>query len=151
MPQAQRDPTRRLRQLQAQAQIEAHHAWRRARLWNWMYLGLGVIATILAAVAGIAGLADLVGTVGVSVMALVVAGVTAAATFLSSDKQRDSQRAQAAAWQSNADVAGNAIDMHETLTDPVIILDSINQVQRHQAAIRQGEYAPMEPIRPNPS
>jgi hypothetical protein len=115
-------------------------------MWNSTYLALGISATVLAAVAGISGLAELAGTVGVSLFALAAAAVSATATFLSSDKQRDKNNLEAAAWQSNADVAATAVFMHGEDIDRYGILTAIEHIQSHQAGIRQGKYASLEPI-----
>jgi hypothetical protein len=109
--------------------------------------------TVLAAVAGITGLAELVGATGVSLIALAAAVMSAIATFLTSDKHRDRNFAEAGAWQSNADVAATALaffggDGESTSYEEAErkrsgMTTAIAAVQAHQAAIRGGDFTPL--------
>jgi hypothetical protein len=60
---------------------------------------------VLAAVAGATGLTSAAGRLPAAYIALVAAGLTAAATFLDSNAQRERRDALSAAWQELADVA----------------------------------------------
>src|SRR5487761_45424 len=66
---------------------------------------LGLPAAVLAAVAGATGLISAAGRVPAAVIALVAAGLTAAATFLNSDDNQKSNIVMSAAWSELADDA----------------------------------------------
>jgi hypothetical protein len=60
---------------------------------------------VLAAVAGATGLISAAGRVPAAIIALVAAGLTAAATFLNSDDNQKSNIVMSAAWSELADDA----------------------------------------------
>jgi hypothetical protein len=66
---------------------------------------LGLPAAVLAAVAGATGLVSAAGRIPAAIIALVAAGLTAAATFLKSDENQKTNITMSAAWSQLADDA----------------------------------------------
>ncbi|SEP48492.1 hypothetical protein [Amycolatopsis saalfeldensis] len=99
------EPLGVLESLMAHADLSAFDARRASVWWGRAYYVLGVPAVILAATAGATGLATTTGRVVAAIIALVSAGLTAAATFLNSGEQRKSSDRLSAAWQELADDA----------------------------------------------
>ncbi len=77
----------------------ARTASRRARAWSSLYFLVGLPAAVLAAVAGAIALASTAGRVPAGIIALVSAGLTAAATFLDSATRQTSAENEAAGWE----------------------------------------------------
>jgi hypothetical protein len=77
---------------------EAVAARRRARAWGSLYFMVGLPAAILAAVAGATALASTTGRVAAGIIALISAGLTAAATFLDSATRQTTHENLAAGW-----------------------------------------------------
>lgn len=102
---APEEPLGVLESLMAQADLSAFDARRASSRWSRAYYILGVPAVILAAAAGATGLATTTGRVVAAIIALVSAGLTAAATFLNSEEQRKNSDRLGAAWQELADDA----------------------------------------------
>jgi hypothetical protein len=80
-----------------------HARW--ARRWARVYIALGLPSAILAATAGATGLASTAGRIPAAIIALIAAGLGAAATFLESGKQREYHDAMSGAWQTLANDA----------------------------------------------
>jgi hypothetical protein len=93
------------RSLIAEADLNAFDKRRASQWWGRAYYLLGLPAAVLAAVAGATGLISAAGRVAAAVIALVAAGLTAAATFLKSDKNQESNIVMSAAWSHLADDA----------------------------------------------
>lgn len=87
------------------ASLQAKEARRRAHYWSSLYFMVGLPAAILAAVAGATALASTAGRVPAGIIALVSAGLTAAATFLDSVTRQTSNENLAAGWQMLANDA----------------------------------------------
>jgi hypothetical protein len=94
-----------LKALIAEADLHSFNARRSSSRWSRAYYWLGLPAAVLAAVAGATGLTSTAGRLPAAYIALVAAGLTAAATFLDSNAQRQRRDALSAAWQELADVA----------------------------------------------
>ncbi|GAA0503427.1 hypothetical protein Ade02nite_35890 [Paractinoplanes deccanensis] len=77
-----------------------HARW--ARRWGRVYFALGLPSAVLAGVAGATGLASTSGRIPAAIIALVAAGLGAAATFLDGARHREHHTAMSAAWQSLA-------------------------------------------------
>src|SRR5690349_20952389 len=93
------------RSLIAEGDLNAFDARRASRWWGRAYYLLGLPAAVLAAVAGATGLISAAGRVPAAIIALVAAGLTAAATFLNSDENQKSNIVMSAAWSELADDA----------------------------------------------
>lgn len=102
---------RHLWQTVNRAKHEAEVAGGRARAWSRLYFSVGLPAAILAAVAGATALASTAGRVPAGIIALVSAGLTAAATFLDSATRQTSYENLAAGWQVLAVDAGLNLDV----------------------------------------
>lgn len=107
---------------------EAGVARRRALAWSRLYFVVGLPAAILAAVAGATALASTSGRVAAGIIALISAGLTAAATFLDSVTRQTSYDNLAAGWQVLANDAGLklAVDLE---SDEWLTRDSRVQLQ----------------------
>lgn len=92
------------RSLIAEGDLNAFDARRASHWWGRAYYLLGLPAAVLAAVAGATGLISAAGRVSAAIIALVAAGLTAAATFLNSDDNQKSNIVSAA-WSELADDA----------------------------------------------
>ncbi|MEV6339488.1 hypothetical protein AB0M12_32820 [Nocardia vinacea] len=89
--------------LVAEADLRAFD-WRRVgKRWGRAYFVLGLPAAILAGVSGAAGLAEEQFRIAAAVIALISAGLSAAATFLNSDDRAAAASMMSAAWQELAD------------------------------------------------
>jgi hypothetical protein len=88
-----------LSQVVDRGKMEARAARSRARAWSRLYFVVGLPAAVLAAVAGAIALASTAGRVAAGIIALVSAGLTAAATFLDSATRQTSYDNLAAGWQ----------------------------------------------------
>lgn len=93
------------RALIAEGDLNAFDARRASHWWGRAYYLLGLPAAVLAAVAGATGLISAAGRVPAAIIALVAAGLTAAATFLNSDDNQKSNIVMSAAWSELADDA----------------------------------------------
>jgi hypothetical protein len=93
------------RSLIAEGDLNAFDTRRVSHWWGRAYYLLGLPAAVLAAVAGATGLISAAGRVPAAVIALVAAGLTAAATFLNSDENKKSNIVMSAAWSQLADDA----------------------------------------------
>ncbi|QKV77823.1 hypothetical protein [Amycolatopsis sp. Hca4] len=102
---APEEPLGVLESVMAEADLNAFDARRSSLRWGRAYYLLGVPAVILATIAGATGLATAAGRVAAAVIALVSAGLSAAATFLNSQEQRKASGRLCAAWQELADDA----------------------------------------------
>ena len=94
-----------LRTLIAEGDLSAYDTRRASRWWGRAYYILGLPAAVLAAVAGATGLISAAGRVPAAIIALVAAGLTAAATFLNSDENQKNDLVMCAAWSELADDA----------------------------------------------
>jgi hypothetical protein len=94
-----------LRSLIAEGDLNAFDTRRTSHWWGRAYYLLGLPAAVLAAVAGATGLISAAGRIPAAVIALVAAGLTAAATFLNSDENQKSNIVMSAAWSQLADDA----------------------------------------------
>lgn len=86
-------------QIVDRAKEEASVERDKAHAWSRLYFLVGLPAAILAAVAGATALASTSGRVAAGIIALVSAGLTAAATFLDSSTRQTSRENLAAGWQ----------------------------------------------------
>ena len=93
------------RSLIAEGDLNAFDTRRASHWWGRAYYLLGLPAAVLAAVAGATGLISTAGRVPAAVIALIAAGLTAAATFLNSDENQKSSIVMSAAWSQLADDA----------------------------------------------
>jgi hypothetical protein len=93
------------RLLISEGDLNAFDTRRSSHWWGRAYYLLGLPAAVLAAVAGATGLISAAGRVPAAVIALVAAGLTAAATFLNSDDNQKSNIVMSAAWSQLADDA----------------------------------------------
>lgn len=93
------------RRLVAECDLNAFDTRRASRWWSRAYYFLGMPAAALAAVAGATGLISAAGRVPAAIIALVAAGLTAAATFLGSDENQERNIVMSAAWSELADDA----------------------------------------------
>ncbi|HXL91964.1 MAG TPA: hypothetical protein VN969_23730 [Streptosporangiaceae bacterium] len=93
------------RSLIAEGDLNAFDARRSSRWWGRAYYLLGLPAAVLAAVAGATGLISAAGRVPAAIIALVAAGLTAAATFLNSGDNQKNRIVMSAAWSELADDA----------------------------------------------
>lgn len=89
----------------AEGDLNAYDTRRTSRWWGRAYYLLGLPAAVLAAVAGATGLISAAGRVPAAIIALVAAGLTAAATFLKSDENQKNNIVMSAAWSELADDA----------------------------------------------
>jgi hypothetical protein len=80
----------------ATKEAKAMRRW--ARAWSSLYFIVGLPAAILAAVAGATALASTTGRVAAGIIALISAGLTAAATFLDSATRQTRCENLAAGW-----------------------------------------------------
>lgn len=94
-----------LLRLVAEADLHAYESRRASRNWRRLYFTLGFPAAVLAGVSGGAALASEQLRVSAGVIALLSAGLTAAATFLNSDQRATAEDKLGAAWQELADDA----------------------------------------------
>jgi hypothetical protein len=93
------------RSLIAECDLNAFDTRRASRWWGRAYYMLGLPAVVLATVAGATGLASTAGRVAAAIIALVAAGLTAAATFLNSDRNQRRNIMMSAAWSELGDDA----------------------------------------------
>jgi hypothetical protein len=100
-----------LHDIRRRAQERASHEQRWAKWWSRLYFLVGLPAAILAAIAGAVALASTTNRVAAGVIALISAGLTAAATFLDSGTRRGAHENLAAAWQ----VLGNDAHIRSTI------------------------------------
>jgi hypothetical protein len=87
----------------------------KARWWARLYFVVGLPAAVLAAIAGATALASTADHVVAGVIALIAAGLTAAATFLDSGTRRSAHENLAAAWQALANDlhVSSTVDIHD--------------------------------------
>jgi hypothetical protein len=118
------------RALIAECDLNAFDTRRASRWWGRAYYMLGLPAAVLATVAGATGLASTAGRVPAAVIALVAAGLTAASTFLTSDRNQRRSIVISAAWSKLADDARlhylRFIEAIEGLKDPSLRTDIVN-------------------------
>lgn len=98
-------PLGALVQLVAEADLCAFDLRRGSLWWSRAYYLLGAPAAVLATIAGAIGLADAASRFTAAIIALVAAGLTAAATFLNSQENSKTSKQLSAAWQELADEA----------------------------------------------
>jgi hypothetical protein len=99
------DMITQLRELERHCKAEAVSAGRAAKRWKIVELCLGLPAAVLAGIAGIAGLADTAGRVPAGILALLAAGVSAAATYLKAGARGADKDKQMSAWKTLASEA----------------------------------------------
>lgn len=99
------DPLSTLETLIAEGDLHAFDLRMLSRWWGRAYYLLGLPAAVLAAVAGATALISVSGRIPAAIIALVSAGLTAAATFLNSEQNRKKDDELSAAWQGLADDA----------------------------------------------
>lgn len=123
-----------LSQIVNRANREAGVASGRARAWSSLYFLVGLSAAILAAVAGATALASTAGRVPAGIIALISAGLTAAATFLDSTTRQTSSENLAAGWQVLANDAESnlVVDLEN---DEWVVQES--RVQLQDLAVRE--------------
>jgi len=93
------------RSLIAERDLNAFYLRRASRWWGRAYYVLGMPAVVLATIAGATGLASTAGRVPAAIIALIAAGLTAAATFLNSCDNQRNNIVMSAAWSELADDA----------------------------------------------
>ncbi|WP_378672133.1 hypothetical protein [Nocardia sp. GCM10030253] len=98
-----RDERAALVNLVAEADLHAFDLRRSSKRWGRAYFILGLPAAILAGIAGAAGLSSEQFRVTAAIIALVSAGLSAAATFLNSEDRASTANTLGAAWQELAD------------------------------------------------
>jgi len=89
----------------AECDLNAFYLRRASRWWGRAYYVLGMPAVVLATIAGATGLASTAGRVPAAIIALIAAGLTAAATFLNSCDNQRNNIVMSAAWSELADDA----------------------------------------------
>jgi len=99
------EPEDVLESIVAESDLHAFDNRRGSRWWGRAYYLLGLPAAVLAAIAGATGLISTAGRVPAAIIALVAAGLSAAATFLNSEQNRKKDDELSAGWQSLADDA----------------------------------------------
>jgi hypothetical protein len=99
----------------ADGDLRAYDTRRASQRWGRAYYSLGLPAAVLATVAGAAGLASAAGRIPAAIVALVSAGLSAAATFLNSNENKQQNNRLSAAWQELADDVRLAVLRHSRL------------------------------------
>jgi hypothetical protein len=120
---------------------------------------LGLPAAILAAISGAAGLAGSAGRVPAAIIALVAAGLTAAATFLNSDENSKTDKELSAAWQELSDdsriMLVQCAQKLESLKPEIVMdqqyWDDVLSFQRRKGRLLRGDLMPPESPKAKPS
>ncbi|MCW2890431.1 MAG: hypothetical protein JWL58_7293 [Streptosporangiaceae bacterium] len=129
----------------ADCDLRAYDAARVSKRWGSAYYFLGLPAAVLATIAGATGLASTAGRIPAAIVALVSAGLTAAATFLNSNENKQQSNRLSAAWQELADDVRLAIlrhseskpELRDTSTEDQLITEVIGFNKRKGALLRR--------------
>jgi hypothetical protein len=132
----------------ADCDLRAYDSERLSKRWASAYYVFGLPAAVLATIAGAAGLASTAGRIPAAIIALVSAGLTTAATFLNSNKNRQNNIELSAAWQELADDARLAVirDRNSTEKTPLYgensLVGDLIVFNRRKSALRRGDLTP---------
>jgi hypothetical protein len=139
-----KDPLGVLESLIAESDLRAFDMRRSARWWGRTYYVFGLPAAVLATIAGATGLASTAGRVPAAIIALISAGLTAAATFLNSEGNRKANDQLSACWQELADDARvTSLQWSQKLDNageqPVFDWDSVLSFHRRKGRLLRGD------------
>jgi hypothetical protein len=119
------------------------NADRYANRWQTINVGLGLSATVLAALAGAAGLATVGGRVPAAILALTAAGLAAANSFLRSDERFDRNISRRNAWLALERDA--RLEKAKVGNDPNAQYQVLRAGYRRWIAINDFEHKPVPP------
>lgn len=147
--QAPGDAMGALSSLIADCDLHAYNARSVGEWWGRAYYLLGLPAAILATIAGAAALASTAGRVPAAIIALISAGLTAAATFLNSDENKKNHIRFSAAWQQLADDArlavieyGNLADHRDRRNNDGFLIQQVIDLNKRKSALLRGDLLP---------
>lgn len=132
----------------ADCDLRAYDTRRASKRWASAYYFLGLPAAVLATIAGATGLASTAGRIPAAIVALVSAGLSAAATFLNSNVNKEQSSRLSAGWQELADdvrlvvlrYSRNATrSPQEAPYDEEMLIQDVIRFNRRKAALLRGE------------
>jgi len=138
----------------ADCDLRAYDSRLASKRWARAYYLLGLPAAILATIAGAAGLGSTAGRIPAAIIALFSAGLSAAATFLNSNDNKQQSTKISAAWQELADDVRLAILRYRVTSTEPPHLEMISDVigfNKRKAALLRGEISEASKSTPSDS
>ncbi|MGJ6961841.1 hypothetical protein ACSDR0_07985 [Streptosporangium sp. G11] len=134
---------RHLRQEVSRVASEANwysgRALRRTRIWNATYIMLGLPAAVLAGISGATGLASVEGRIPAAFLALVAAGLVAAAGFLQSESRAVANDRCKSAWRVLEDHA-RLVAARQGYGDRTELHAALERLYEQRKAIIRGDF-----------
>jgi hypothetical protein len=127
--------------LVAEADLRAFEVSKGGKWWRRTYYILGLPAAVLAGISGASGLASADNRISAAIIALVSAGLSAAATFLDSDQRAATSNAMSGAWQELADDTRRAVLDYDAGTLKGEVGDTLLQLHRRKSRLMRGAAA----------